>query len=397
MKNEQRYILIDVPFKNGEKTRTYDLEELYQQVLEEIEIEKESSKDPEDMRNREYRKSSLGLIEPKMEFEDLIRWLNYYAYEVIPVEQELTCEQIDSETISIKRSGIDLKFSMGDFKKIVRFGNKIENLELIRKEFANYDADEFNERLKQFDLTLDDVLNSEELMDELESFYHEDRKIDIRDDQAFQNLIFLLENWPQEKIWTSKIRLDNCPGIKEVLVTAPDLDSLVQREMETVLHIRQTLNEPKDVLLSVRRTRYGAPLKSCVLFGKPIDLDHALKEILAPKKQWEQTDDDTSQYCLKLSEYEYELVQLGEWEDGSCIVCHTIIDVRDTLKEEETLRLILTSYDYKSINDLKKTYGDSYLQILAECIFETECFDFIDSRVESREKAEAIIKEIIER
>ena len=278
MKNEQRYILIDVPFKDSEKTRTYGLEELYQQVLEEIEIEKDSSKDPEDERNREHKKSSLGLIEPKMEFEDLIRWLNYYAYEVIPVAQECTCECIDPETVMIKKSGINLQFSLGDFKKIVRFGNKIENLEHIKKEFENSNVDEINERLKQFDLTLDDVLNSEELMDELESVYYEDRKIDISDDQAFQNLIFLLEIWPQEKIWESKIRLDDCPGTKEVLVTAPDLDSLVQREMETVLHIRQTLNEPKDVLLSVRRTRYGVPLKSCVdLFGMPVDLDHALK------------------------------------------------------------------------------------------------------------------------
>ena len=97
------------------------------------------------------------------------------------------------------------------------------------------------------------------------------------------------------------------------------------------------------------------------------------------KKQrvWQLTDDDCSQYRRSLDRWSYELYQIAEIaDDGTCQVFNRIVRlVWYNLNDDDFAQDYLMPYSYESVEQLKELYGDDYLGIAAECIFETELFD----------------------
>lgn len=272
MNENQRYILIDRPYVN-EEIKTYNLNDLYDLVMENIEIEKIGSDDP---KRREKIRIAQGLIEPKKEIENLERWLRYYCYEPFAIETDVRCSVNDEGNIVIDQPNLSVVFTENDFKKITRFGNKLENLELIKNELKHADEGEINERLAPFDLCLADVFTSKELMDKLEEIVHEDRKIDIIENQALENLIFLLENWPEDQIYKSELTLTARTLIRKSTVTAKDSEELWIKSQESICEMVRSMMEPEDVELHDYGTRYDVPLLSNSPFSEPIKID--LKE-----------------------------------------------------------------------------------------------------------------------
>ncbi len=97
---------------------------------------------------------------------------------------------------------------------------------------------------------------------------------------------------------------------------------------------------------------------------------------------WFLTDDSCAQYCRKVSDTEYEFVQL-QWmdmlphEDSDYCVTHSEIDV-GSMDIVDVENAIYGFYD--SIQALVASYGKDmsvadYCQIIAECAFENECGD----------------------
>lgn len=84
---------------------------------------------------------------------------------------------------------------------------------------------------------------------------------------------------------------------------------------------------------------------------------------------WECTDHSCDQWCKKVDNFSYLYFEKGKGDKDT----PTMIDVRDyTVKEIESA---ISSYGYSlSKSDGKEniyeTYGDSALQIIAECLFE---------------------------
>ena len=100
---------------------------------------------------------------------------------------------------------------------------------------------------------------------------------------------------------------------------------------------------------------------------------------------WFCTDPDCMQYCQKVSETEFRLIQ-AVWLDtcgddtraenakddsDNYAVCADVIDL--DLYDEDYILCSIGSYGYNSIAFLQKEYGDAANQIIAECIFEDYC------------------------
>lgn len=89
--------------------------------------------------------------------------------------------------------------------------------------------------------------------------------------------------------------------------------------------------------------------------------------------KWIETDSDNAQHVREISDGVFELVQAQRIGDGQYGVAYQIIDVdmwRTNLAFRDTLRQCLIAYGYDGIDDLQCQYGDSWKQILVECIFE---------------------------
>ena len=97
---------------------------------------------------------------------------------------------------------------------------------------------------------------------------------------------------------------------------------------------------------------------------------------------WFLTDDSCAQYCRKVSDTEYEFVQL-QWmdmlphEDSDYCVTNSTIDV-GSMDLDDVENAIYGFYD--SISALVESYGKDmsiadYCQIIAECAFENETGD----------------------
>lgn len=92
-------------------------------------------------------------------------------------------------------------------------------------------------------------------------------------------------------------------------------------------------------------------------------------------RQWTSTDDDCAQWCRRLSDDLYELVQVVELPNDTFAVAHSFVSLSDyTLEEKEK---ILTAYDYSSWEDLLLKTGSAKEadQIFAECAFEDEALE----------------------
>ena len=109
---------------------------------------------------------------------------------------------------------------------------------------------------------------------------------------------------------------------------------------------------------------------------------------------WFLTDDSCAQYCRKITDTEYEFVQL-QWmdmlphEDSDYCVTNSTIDV-GSMDIVDVENAIYGFYD--SISALVASYGKDmsvadYCQIIAECAFENECGDNSISDIMPEDKA----------
>ena len=92
------------------------------------------------------------------------------------------------------------------------------------------------------------------------------------------------------------------------------------------------------------------------------------------ESKWILTDDDSQQYVRRLSKFEFELIEmrLSGRNPDEFEVYWTDIDVAEWFADEKNkeLEMIIHSYGYEDISAIKQIYGESYLQVIAECIFE---------------------------
>lgn len=110
--------------------------------------------------------------------------------------------------------------------------------------------------------------------------------------------------------------------------------------------------------------------------------------------QWFLTDDSCAQYCRKITDTEYEFVQL-QWMDmlphkdsDYCVINSTVNVGSMDLDEIETA--ICGFYD--SVQAMVESYGKDmsvadYCQIIAECAFENETGDNSISDIMPEDKA----------
>lgn len=114
--------------------------------------------------------------------------------------------------------------------------------------------------------------------------------------------------------------------------------------------------------------------------------------------EWIQTDD--FQYCRKIAEDKYELIQANYCEGDYIISEAGIVDLTEWIKDgeyTEDCKLIIDSY-YKNEKEFKESYLDidTRKQILAEMIYESiSIFSFRYGRV-TEEQAEKILEHYVE-
>ncbi len=101
---------------------------------------------------------------------------------------------------------------------------------------------------------------------------------------------------------------------------------------------------------------------------------------------------DDLQWCRKVSDHEFDLVEVRERGDDEYIYVAGSIDIDDYLAEDP-----VRGY-YESVEKVKKDYGDEWAQIVAECIFEQTheieliCFGPFKSEDAAEKAAEEYIK-----
>ena len=110
---------------------------------------------------------------------------------------------------------------------------------------------------------------------------------------------------------------------------------------------------------------------------------------------WICTDPDTSQHCRRLSDTEYEFVQMESFQEDYYIYTGTvdIMDYFGNKEAQEELRIALGMCGYDSWLELEKEYGEDTFQIAAECIFETYMCQFPDHVSSTREEGKMWIED----
>lgn len=89
---------------------------------------------------------------------------------------------------------------------------------------------------------------------------------------------------------------------------------------------------------------------------------------------WIQTDDATGQHVQAMVEepgaYRFiDTIRLGEFQYA--VITDEVRVSGQDLQDSESIREYLHPYGYESADELRRIYGDTALQIAAECIFET--------------------------
>ena len=109
--------------------------------------------------------------------------------------------------------------------------------------------------------------------------------------------------------------------------------------------------------------------------------------------EWVNTDPDEGQFCRKISDTEFEYIQLKDTEllrDSLCIgrQCLTYLNDKTTIKDWYQDEIDVNDYDSDQIGSYVSAYGgDEFLgdsegaernQLIVECIFETDllCGDY---------------------
>jgi len=110
---------------------------------------------------------------------------------------------------------------------------------------------------------------------------------------------------------------------------------------------------------------------------------------------WICTDPNTNQHCRRLTDTEYEFVQVESFQEEHYIYTG-IVDIMDYFSNKEAqeeLRITLGMYGYDSWVELEKLYGEETFRIAAECIFETYMCLSPDYVTRTREEAKAWIED----
>ena len=86
--------------------------------------------------------------------------------------------------------------------------------------------------------------------------------------------------------------------------------------------------------------------------------------------EWILTDDDCCQYVKQLDKTVFKLIEVSVlgYNDESAVYVETI-DIDDF--DEDSIQEVIKCY-YENIQEVKKIYGDSANQIIAECLFESD-------------------------
>ena len=92
---------------------------------------------------------------------------------------------------------------------------------------------------------------------------------------------------------------------------------------------------------------------------------------------WIMTDDSTGQHVFRLSDEPaaFRLIDIaGCGSKEYAVYCGEVAVNPDLLDESDFTETYLKPYGYTSYAELEDTYGDAALQIVAECIFETDIY-----------------------
>lgn len=107
---------------------------------------------------------------------------------------------------------------------------------------------------------------------------------------------------------------------------------------------------------------------------------------------WFCTDSTAMQHCAELDKYTYAFIEANGEE-----VYFDTIDIRDLFisseKTNETAR-ILGIYGYDGIKDLETKYGESWAQILAECVFEIKSMEKPPLFIGTEDECEQLVAKI---
>lgn len=113
------------------------------------------------------------------------------------------------------------------------------------------------------------------------------------------------------------------------------------------------------------------------LFEQIVAVNKSLKDE-SKEPLWILTDDDCYQWTKKLNEDCYQFLMILSTFDNKYNIIMETVSLNEFLTDDEddmkNIQEIIQAYDYDSLDDLKEIYGDSWKQILAECIFENNAF-----------------------
>lgn len=90
---------------------------------------------------------------------------------------------------------------------------------------------------------------------------------------------------------------------------------------------------------------------------------------------WILTDDSTGQHVFQLSKepITFRVIDMVGCSDAEYAVYRGDIEINlNSLEENDFLAQYLKPYGYDSYAEIEDIYGDAALQIVAECIFETD-------------------------
>lgn len=103
---------------------------------------------------------------------------------------------------------------------------------------------------------------------------------------------------------------------------------------------------------------------------------------------------DDLQWCKKISDHEFDFIEVREHRDDKYIYVTGNIDINDYSTEDA-----IKGY-YENIEKVKEDYGNEWTQIVAECIFEQtydvelNCFGPFESKDTAEKAVEKYIKTI---
>jgi hypothetical protein len=121
------------------------------------------------------------------------------------------------------------------------------------------------------------------------------------------------------------------------------------------------------------------------------------KDLAMSTSKWVLTDDDSCQHVRKISDDEFELIELSEVdpETHECVVYSDTVNVTELIKDSiKDVIDVIKGFGYNSVADVVESYGDSASQVIAECVF--EYYGFYHANVvmmSTREECEKYITE----